>query len=157
MADDERDRIDFSSLDPVRDSERFERRVAEIAHRAESLLAERQRIDLGALDPTREPGRFNALVGTIMERAAFLLAQRRNRSTALGQLARWQRPVAAAAAIILIVSLAVLTRVAPSSAGTVEEEPGFTEAMGIPTPIAQWMGAEQPPTAAEFLFTLAEN
>lgn len=156
MADDDRDQIDFRALDPTRDPKGFERRVSAILARAETRLADRRRIDLTSLDPTRHPDRFDRLVSGITDRAALLLARRRRHTGALSQLARWQRPVAAAAAIVLIVSYAVLSRFGQPALETTRE-PGLSESIGVPAQVVQWMGAEQQPSAAEFLFTVAGN
>ena len=57
------------------------------------------RIDLSNLDPTADPERFDRSVRGIMDAARFELSRRRKQLGALVELGRWQRPMAAAAAI----------------------------------------------------------
>ena len=115
-----------------------------------------EQIDFSALDPTHDPARFDRRVAAIVSNAEVLLARRRARAGAMFQLARWQRPVAAAAALILLLAYAVISQLRPAGPDLTGET-GFSEAMGMPVQLVQWLGANEPPSPAELLFTVEEN
>ena len=110
-----------------------------------------ERIDFSQL----EPPDGDALRRAIGVRVAPLLAERRGRPTII-QLGAWWRPVAAAAVIVAIASTAVLA-LAPGRAKpemtaappTVRLE--LARALGVPSPLAQSLTRETPPSAREFL------
>jgi predicted NBD/HSP70 family sugar kinase len=62
---------------------------------------ERDAIDLSALDPQRDEARWDAFVEATLRRVDPVLAARRE-DDPLGVIARWTRPVLAAAAIIVL-------------------------------------------------------
>ena len=115
------------------------------------------RIDLSPIDPLEDHERFEQLVGAITERATYQLAERRARFSAVGQVAQWWRPMLAAAAVLLIMSVTTLARVdAPAADGQMtqsvsDDEVSFAVAMGVPQQFAQWIGTDEAPTPAELL------
>lgn len=111
------------------------------------------RIDFSAVDPTPH---LDRIVGKIMDRSAFELARRRQRGSALALLGRWQRPMAIAAALAVIVSYSVLTGVEQPTPG---EDTGssFGEYIGLPTEIARWVGEDDLPAATDVLFLANEE
>jgi hypothetical protein len=113
------------------------------------------RTDLRALDPALDPARMEAAVGRIMRRAAPALAARRARSTAMGQITTWWRPMLALAAALTLAAIGVLTRVAPAAAAD-RENTDVAAALGIPTALATWMAAGETPTAAQVFSALQE-
>jgi hypothetical protein len=112
-----------------------------------------ERIDLSSLDPTQDAERFDAIVRSISAAAAGELAARRARTSVVGQVASWWRPLLAAAAIVGIVSIGALARLQASS-GVSETEAGLAEAIGMPQQIAEWVLTEDVPTPTELLVVL---
>lgn len=106
-----------------------------------------QAIDLSSLDPTRDPEHFDEIVAAITTEAADELA-RRGRPTPIIQLARWQRPMLAAAAVLAIISLTVMSRIELPD-DTAEDPVGVAEALGVPDALAQWMWTDELPTTAD--------
>ncbi len=115
-----------------------------------------ERIDFEPLDPTTDPARFDELVRAIGDRAAGELVRRQARWTAIGQIARWQRPLLAAATITALISGAVLwqTRRGESSKETATE---VAEALGLPGAVATWVQGEGTPTIGQLLVALGEG
>ncbi len=110
-------------------------------------------IDLGPLDPTADAARFDATVAAVMRDAALELRRRRLGWTAMGQLDRWRRPMLAAAAVMVLVSGAVLWQTRPRSLQT---ETGVAEALGVPTQLATWVRDDALPSPEQLLFALPE-
>ncbi len=104
-----------------------------------------QAIDLSPLDPTRDPEHFDEIVAAITTEAADELARRAS-ATPITELARWQRPMLAAAAVLAIISLTVMSRI---ELPDVTEEAGVEEALGVPSELAQWMWTDELPTTAD--------
>jgi hypothetical protein len=73
------------------------------------MSEDQQAIDLSSLDPTRDPEHFNEIVASITAEAADELA-RRAHPTPIIAVARWTRPMLAAAAVMAIISLTVMSR-----------------------------------------------
>jgi hypothetical protein len=71
------------------------------------------RLDLSALDPTRDAPRFDAAVRAVLADAA---ARRTARVDPLIVVSRWSRPLAAAAALVAMLSGAALARGSQASA-----------------------------------------
>ena len=139
-------------------------------------------IDLTPLDPTADAPRFDRVVGAIVAGAAPELARRRAaaglslaRAGVLGQLGRWHRPMLAAAALVMIVSLATVARVEPAdpdadalaaqaaeqselaaadSAAADSTGARLAEAIGVPGTLAAWVGEERIPAPEELIGTL---
>ena len=117
-----------------------------------------ERMDLTPLDPARDPDRYERLVGAVTDAAAMELARRRLRTTAIGQVARWYRPMLAAAAAIAIAAVTVLTQV--DSGETGESDAGYADlavALGFPQGFANLIDAEAPPTTADLLESTVEG
>jgi hypothetical protein len=114
------------------------------------------RFDFGSLDPTADRPRFDGIVAAIAARAAPELARRRARTTPLAEVTRWTRPVLAAAALVLAVALATLSRVDAARAGTAD--PGtLAEAVGVPSSIAEAIHTDQVPAPTQLLFLFDES
>lgn len=114
------------------------------------------RIDFSALDPTRDEAHFEGLVSGIMKDAEPELERRRQRLTVVAQVGQWWRPLLAAAAIIIAVSLGTLWRLGETSgtvSGTVQES-GIEETLGVPAQMARWVRADQLPSTSELLETI---
>ncbi len=106
-----------------------------------------QAIDLSPLDPTRDAEHFEQVVSAITARAADELA-RRARATPIIELARWRRPMLAAAAVLAIISLTVMSRLELPDTNA-EATTGVAEALGVPSELAQWMWTDELPTTAD--------
>lgn len=113
-----------------------------------------ERIDLRAFDPGRDPVRYELAIGRILDRAAMPLAARRARTTTMGQITVWWRPMLALAAALALAAIGVLTQVRPAAAVSSQSVAGVAEALGIPTAVAGWMGAAEPPTAVQVFSAL---
>jgi len=109
-------------------------------------------IDFSALDPTRDEAHFEGLVSGIMKHAEPELGRRRQRLTVVAQVGHWWRPLLAAAAIIIAVSLGTLWRLGETSE-TVQES-GIEETLGVPAQMARWVRADQLPSTSELLETI---
>ncbi len=113
------------------------------------------RIDFSPLDPTRDPERFDGIVRSITAEAERELARRRARTSVVGQLGLWWKPLLAAAAVAGIVALGALARYG-SPATTVEAEIGIAEAIGMPEQVAIWVRSDEAPSPAELLVELED-
>lgn len=111
------------------------------------------RMDLSPLDPTADGEHFERIVASIGDRAALELARRRAGTSAFGQIAGWRRPMLAAAAAIVIASVAVLTQIATPTNHNRSE--GFAVAIGVPLGLAEWVTGGGTPTPADLLTGLA--
>jgi len=120
-------------------------------------MTDDERMDLRAFDPARDPVRYERTIGRILDRAALPLAARRARATAMGQITAWWRPMLALAAALTLAAVGVLTQVRPAVAATGRADAGVTAALGIPTVLAAWLGAEETPTAAQVFSALEEE
>lgn len=115
------------------------------------------RLDLRPLDPTRDSARYERAIGRIMDRAALPLSARRARTTAMGQITTWWRPMLALAAALSLAAVGVLTQVQPAAAVTEASDASVAEALGIPTALATWLDAAETPTAAQVFSALEET
>jgi hypothetical protein len=113
-----------------------------------------ERIDFSPLDPTRDRARFDSTVRSISARAAGALAARRARSNPVSELARWRRPVLAAAAVALLFCGGVLIGV--RTPAQVPESGSIAEAIGVPSLLAEGLQAGELPTPAD-LFVAFEG
>lgn len=107
---------------------------------------------LDALDPTADPARLARLQGAIRARAAAELTRRRLDQGPLGVADRWSRPLMAAAAVVMLVSGAVLLSVPrpdPASVAT-------AGTLGVSGPLSGWAERGTLPSPAE-LFTSLEG
>ncbi|MEE9197545.1 MAG: hypothetical protein V3U45_05330 [bacterium] len=108
-------------------------------------------IDFSPLDPTTDEARFDEIVGGIVARAAGELSLRRARSTTIVQLARWRRPMLAAAALMAVISATILSQVGGQEAATFSQTDGVAEALGVPGLIAEWIETDELPSTADLL------
>jgi hypothetical protein len=100
---------------------------------------DRERIDFMELDPLRDSTRFDRIARRIRRAATAELVRRQSTITPFGALAlivRWWGPVAAAAALIMVLSAAVFMTVRPSSSG--HSQTRFAVAVGMPSELARW-------------------
>ena len=109
--------------------------------------------DFRVLDPATDPARMDRLAQAISARIAPSLGARRAPRTMWTELAGWRRPVLAAAAVLLAVSVVIVLRVAPVGGRTASarEGAGLLEAAGAPTSIAGWTEARSLPDPASVL------
>jgi hypothetical protein len=112
------------------------------------------RIDFSALDSTVDSDRLDRAVSGIMEGARFELARRRKVGDLVRYLGQWQRPMAAAAVVAVLVTYSVVSTPAPTVDPVAE---AFNDHLGLPTEVAAWVTAETPPAAEEILFLSEEG
>lgn len=105
------------------------------------------RVDLTPLDPAIDAARFEDLVRGVLGAAAPELARRQLPPPVYALIARWRRPVLAAAGLLAAASLAVLLLTHPVS----EQRETLAEAGGVPREWAAWAQADRNPTPAELL------
>ena len=108
-------------------------------------------IDLSAIDPSAHATTFERTIGSITAAATDQLAARRANVDAIVLLARWRRPMLAAAAIAALISGTILATVRVPDSFVAPETDGIAEAMGVPAAVAQWMASDQLPTTADLL------
>ncbi len=106
-------------------------------------------IDLSAIDPSTDTARFERTIASITTAAADQLAARRTNADAIVLLARWRRPMLAAAAIAALISGTIMATVRVPDYSVAPETDGIAEAMGVPAAVAQWMAGDQLPTTAD--------
>ncbi len=110
-----------------------------------------QLIDLASLDPTRDAARFEHVVASINARASDELAVRRSQTSAIVLLARWKRPMLAAAALVALISGTILFNVRVPQPDFAPQTDGIAEAMGIPAELAQWIDGDDLPSTADLI------
>jgi len=114
-------------------------------------------VNLEALDPTADTERFDRMVSSIMDESRDELASRRAHYGVMAELGRWRRPMMAAAAVAAALSVLTLTRIPVASPGDDGRVEGIVEALGVPTELAQWIGSEELPSAADIAYGYAER
>jgi len=114
-------------------------------------------IDLTALDPTRDPSfdtRSRRIAADAM--AARRAAPRPLRLDVFGELAGWSRPLLAAAAVILAVTVPTLSYMsgakAPRARGATT-----SELLGIPAKLVDLASSGQAPTVTQLADALAPD
>ena len=121
--------------------------------------ADDERIDFSPLETTADGARQDALARAIAARAAPFLELRRNHIP-FAFVLPWARPALAAAAAIVIVSLASLGGGPRSGAPPVVTSAPAANAsvvnrvVGVPASIARFVNAEQAPQAEEVLLAM---
>ncbi len=111
------------------------------------------RIDLSALDLDWDPTRLERSARAIAARVAPSLRRRLERPPGLWLgLAQWRRPVFAAAALVAVASIAVLTlpRRGPAAAAGASSLT-LAEAEGVPAALAGWVEGGKAPSGARLL------
>ncbi len=104
------------------------------------------------LDPVSDPNRWEALVSRIVAEARPLLDARRRRVSLAGTLARWRRPVIAAAGSLAAAAVATLVLL-PADGGA--EEVAMAEVM-VPWSVAAWIEGSYAPTVEELVEAVEE-
>ena len=104
-------------------------------------MTDEPRIDLSALDLARDPTRLERSACAIAARVAPSLRRRRERPPVMWlELAQWRRPVLAAAALVAVVSIVVMSSPRSASVAVVGDSPGtLAEAAGVPATVASWV------------------
>lgn len=114
----------------------------------EMNMDERPTDDLRPLDPTLDRERWERRIASITALAAPELARRAALAASPAQvLVGWFRPALAAAAVLALCAGATLGFLG----GTASEglRAGTAEALRLPTPVALWLGDDQPPSVPE--------
>lgn len=117
------------------------------------------RLDLSPLDPRRDPDRWERMVAGVLARAsipdAIVIPLVRG---PLATLAGWARPLLAAAAAIVALSLVSLGGQAPAVAvaASADEPATMVEALAVPEPVAGWITEERGPQRGDLLVALDE-
>ena len=114
------------------------------------------RIDFSAVDPIKDEVHFERLISSIVRDAAPELALRRGRLTVVAQVGQWWRPLMAAAAVIIVVSLGILWQLGGNGGASsmVATESGIEEMLGVPAQVASWIRSDQLPTTSDLLETI---
>lgn len=118
-----------------------------------------RRIDLTPLDTLADASRFERLVGAITQLAAPELARRAGRVGPMLLLARWARPLLAAAAAVAAVALGTLS-LAERIAEPVEvaaTPPGLVEALEVPSPVVDWLNEAREPSVSDLIIAVADG
>ena len=114
-------------------------------------------VNLEALDPTVDTERFDRMISSIMDESGDELASRRAPYGVMAELGRWRRPMMAAAAVAAVLSVITLTRIPVASPNDDVRAEGIVEALGVPTELAQWIGSEELPSAADIAYGYARG
>lgn len=110
-----------------------------------------ERVDLSPLDVTVDQLRYERLVRRIMEAADPELARRAQQASPLALVAGWARPTLAAAAVITAIALGALAAIERNG---VEPASSIADALGVPTPAAEWLEDGREPTASDLVLAL---
>jgi hypothetical protein len=113
---------------------------------------EPERVDLSALDPTLDRPRYERLVRRTLNAAAPELARRAGPYAPLVFLGGWARPLLAASAIVTVLAGGVLAATERSR----DDGPALTtvDALGVPTPAADWLAEGREPTKADLVLAM---
>jgi len=110
-----------------------------------------EKVDLTALDPTADPRRWESFVEATLARVGRVLeARRESENDALWLIARWRRPLLAAAAVVLAVLV-------PTEFLLEDRESRAEVARRLATVSVNWVERDEGPTGAEILRTIAEG
>jgi hypothetical protein len=113
---------------------------------------EPERLDLSVLDVAADQLRYERLVRRVLDAAGPELERRALQRNPLAVLAGWTRPVLAAAALVGLLAGSVL--VATERAGTPEAPGPMAEALGVPSPAADWLAEGREPTRADLVLAM---
>jgi hypothetical protein len=113
---------------------------------------DRDGIDLSPLDPAIEAERWANLLHRVNAAAAPELARRASSPGSMLILAQWTRPILAVAAVLALVSLSIFRLTLPAS--DVAGVASFAEALGFPTPVAEWLTEGRAPVEDDLLLAL---
>jgi hypothetical protein len=107
------------------------------------------RVELTALEP--DAARQEEMVGVIMALAAAELSRRAALDVSpIAVLSDWMRPALAAAAVIALVCMSVLTQRGPH----VEPGAGYTDALDVPAPLNEWLISGRTPSVADLMIAM---
>ncbi len=139
--------VDLSGLDPTRDARAFEHTVRAITQDAMAA----RRAHAGAASPIAGEARPVRAVHAGSEPAD---------NTLLWPLLGWRRPILAAAALVVVITVPTLWLVRmPPAAPNVLDAPSakpatVAQALGIPNALARWILQDRIPTPAELVGSL---
>lgn len=109
-----------------------------------------ERLDLTALEP--DETQRELLVAAIMLRAGGELSRRAAVDVSpIAVLSDWMRPALAAAAVIALVCMSVLTQ---RELGHVEPGSAYVDALAVPAPLDEWLISGRSPTVADLLIAM---
>jgi hypothetical protein len=113
---------------------------------------EPERVDLSALDLATDQLRYERLVRRVTDAAQRELERRRAAGTTLAVLGGWSRPLLAAAAVVAVLAGGVLMATERDRAA---DAPAIaTEALGVPSPAADWLAEGREPTKADLVLAM---
>lgn len=113
---------------------------------------EPERVDLSALDAMSDRLHFQRLVRRVMTAAGPELERRAASQTTLALLGVWARPMLAAAAVVAVLAGGVL--VATDRGHGAEQPAMIVDALGVPTPAADWLAEGREPTKADLVVAM---
>lgn len=116
-------------------------------------------VDFSPVDPTADADHFDEVVRRISIAASAELANRRARHNVVGEIARWHKPLmaaAAASAALLAFTLTGSDTSMSSSADELQQSVGIAEAIGIPPIVATWVRDDVQPSIDD-LYTLEQQ
>jgi hypothetical protein len=113
---------------------------------------ESDRVDLAALGLALDDLRYERLVRRTMEAAAPVLARRAGPYAPVVLLGGWARPLLAAAAIVAILAGGVLA--ATERAAETARPAPMADALGVPSPAADWLAEGREPTKADLVLAM---
>lgn len=109
-----------------------------------------ERLDLTALEP--DAAQRELMVAAVMLRAGGELARRASEDVSpMVVLSDWLRPALAAAAVIAVVCMSLLTQ---RELAHVEPGSGLTDALDVPAPVNEWLISDRSPTVADLLIAM---
>lgn len=114
-------------------------------------------LDLSALAHDSDPAAHDRAIGAILREVEAELARRRVAGTAIGQVARWWRPILPLAAVLTLAAAGVLTQVTPAETSTDSTTPAFSQWLGVPTPVSSWLETDLSPSPAQVFKAFEED
>jgi hypothetical protein len=115
------------------------------------MTMDTDKVDLTALDPTADAGHWESVVASTLAGVDRVLdARREAENDALSLIARWRRPLLAAAAVVLVTLI-------PAEFLLEARESRAEAVRRLATVSVTWIESNQEPTGAEILRTIAEG
>src|SRR5687768_2726683 len=109
-----------------------------------------EQLDLAALELSVEQREL--LVASILARASSELSRRAaDDVNPIILLSQWMRPALAAAAVLTLICMSVLSG-HDFTSGTATR--GLTEALNVPEPVNEWLGSDRAPTLEDVLVAM---
>lgn len=112
---------------------------------------EPRRVDLSPLDPAVDRLRYERLIRRILGAAEPELVRRARQASPLILVVGWARPTLAAAAIIAAMALGALVA---TDRGRPQPADLVVDALGVPTPAAEWLEDGREPTASDLVLAM---